>query len=267
MPHSVESKKKMIINVNTRFYADVQRTFAINKRKHTMFFQLLHKFKGSSESEADIVKKVKDFFKQHPTLKNQISGYHPERGLILRATESKISPAPVNPPGSFTKDALLSILEFMPFPVMGRLAMTCKWMNANITTEHVESAMAKTRALFSKVTIYAEPSSGRQMTRVYNTEWDSVDVGILNPSSSIYVLKSKGRMFVGFCIEYCNAHSTVRKMTHVLTEASKDGYSLWFRYYRFAQQSDDKITIDFILINGNNMLHDSCTMTFEAFVQ
>ena len=105
------------------------------------------------------------------------------------------------------------------------------------------------------------------MFRIYNTEWEMVEVGLMNPLSSFYVLKSKGRTFVGYCVENWDGGFQGRKMTHVLMEGSKDGQSLSFRHSKFGGRKDDKPTIDFIVIKDKNMFHVGCTMTFELFVQ
>lgn len=263
MPESIESRRKRLVNASRNFYVNVQRTFADSEKKYIALVQMHQKLKESNASDAIVTQRTNKFFKWHPEFQNQVIGFHPDGILKLKETETRIRAAPINPPARFTRDTMLSVLEFMPHRVICRLAMTCKWMDANITTEHVERALAKCRALFAKVQIYSEPSSGRQMFRVYNADWEMVEVGRLNPSSSMFVLKADGRTYLGNACVGLWATS----MAEVLTGGSMDGRRLWFEYASIGNYTSEKLVIDFEVTEDKKMYHSCCRMTFELFVQ
>ena len=111
-------------------------------------------------------------------------------------------------------DVALCIIQHLPYPSLGRLAQTCKWMNTNITDKHVEHAVDRFLKRFQKIELFDEPpliissSSPRGhhhhhhrniMIRMFSTNEEVVEVGWMHrmTSDTTVLLRIQGQVFMG----------------------------------------------------------------------
>ena len=172
--------------------------------------------------------------------------------------EKKLLPTSIQPPANFTNDIMSSITPLLPFPLVGRLAKTCKWMNANITEAQVEQALERARPGFGKTELLTEPSR-RVMLRVFNTEGNMLEVVQLHPNSRILVVKADGRIFIAagpICPEGM-MFTAFRK-----SEPPK----MWFKFICIRRTENSSFTVNFITIDGINPYFAYEFMEFHEFV-
>jgi len=136
--------------------------------------------------------------------------------IIIRETEEEESPVllppPLHqqqrlliipdtppPPARFTNDILLSFTPLLPFPSLGRLAQTCRWMSAHITEEQVKRALERAKERFGRVEL-VEEEKVEPVLRLFNTNEEMIEVRRLAEHSPVYILKTqeeKCRVYIG----------------------------------------------------------------------
>ncbi len=254
MPHSIASKKRVI----GFFEEDVYKELRHNTTKLKQYRATIKKLRESAASPAKVIKTINRCLKWYPGFCNCIIGFDPDGGMILKETQQKPTSTPA--PANFTTDIVPSIISFLPFPLVGRLAMTCKWMNANITEAQVEQALEKARPVFGKTELLTEPSSGRVMLRLFNTEGNMLEVGKIHPDSRILVVKDNGRTFIAGA-PICRSEVI---MYAALGDATSEPPKMWFKFNGIRR--DSSFTVNFITIDGIDPYFSHEFITFYEFV-
>jgi hypothetical protein len=266
MPHSIAWRKRMIWRAAEKFQRALHKTLKTDAKKLQCFYDTVKKLNSESAPRDTVIKQINTCMKKHPELCDRVVGFHPDGSLKLKETEPMEMVIPQAPPASFTSDTLLSILPLLPFPAIGRLAMTCKWMNATITPEQIETTLVQARERFGKVSLLTEPTSGRQMVCMFNTDDQMISVGKMHPKSDIYVLRMNGRTYLG----ESKWHDPTN-LSSVLKHASS-GFAtdpnqqlVWFKYD--TKGGDDDLYMRFNMISSGNLYYGAFRMYFREFVQ
>ena len=116
----------------------------------------------------------------------------------------------------FTTDVLLSVVQFLPYPSLGSLKTTCKWMYRNITKEQEEKARAKGKENFGKVDVVKGNWEMKHMYRIRSLKEEVIDIGRFQATSKIIMAKFAGINFIGTVVESGDA-STERLFNALLT--------------------------------------------------
>ena len=202
MPSNISREKRQIEKESQWFYEDL-RTDLKEDTNGTLarFNDLIVELKSALVplSRETVMARVNECMREYPRFCNRVIGIRPDGTLLLADMESlkgKIRMAiPAAPPMHFTHDVLLSIITHLPYPTLGRLAKTCKWMNAHISDQHVGHAVDRFLEHFQKIVLLTEPS-GRLVLRMFSTNEEVVDFGWLNAGRSIALLRIQGRVFM-----------------------------------------------------------------------
>ena len=109
---------------------------------------------------------------------------------------------PSIPPLHFTTDILLSVVQFLPYPSLGGLKTTCKWMYGNITKDQEKRARSKGKLVFGLVDIIAGMWNMKHMYRIRSLKEEVIDIGWFNVSSKIIVVKFQESTFLGTVVSY-----------------------------------------------------------------
>ena len=99
------------------------------------------------------------------------------------------------PPAGFTKDTLSITVPMLPYPALGRLRKTCKWMNTSITQTQVDAAVARGMARLGRVELLIQPR--RKLFRLSNLMEETIEIWRHDESSDIFFLKDTGRSLMG----------------------------------------------------------------------
>ena len=293
MPHSAASRKKVLDSAAEKFHSDLQEKLGnSDPKKMQGFYNAVKKLRAESATPEAVIAKINTCMKKYPEFCNRVVGFHPDGSIKLKETEPTLLQGPdTPPPARFTNDALMSIVACLPFPSIGRLAQSCKWMNAHITEEQVERALKRGKERFGKVELlFTEPSV---LLRLFSTNEEMVEIWRMNSRSTIYVLRVNGRTFLGvtplessimpiFNPEIGGAAVVVPMpdiFEHVISsleEAAAAGQQqqapsvLWFK--DVLRPSKNAITISFLKIrrsgvdNSSNIRAAQCSMRFDEFV-
>jgi hypothetical protein len=285
MPHSPASRKKFLDSAAEKFHHDLQEKLRNDQQKMQGFYNAVKRLKAESATPEVVVAKINTCMKKYPEFCNRVVGFHPDGSIKLRETEPLLMHG-TPPPARFTSDTLLSIVACLPFPSIGRLARSCKWMNAHITEEQVERALKQGKERFGKVELLT--AGGRQVLRLFSTNEEMIEISRLSNSSMIYVLKVKGRTFLGAATlessiypVYIDDNSESGGAAvlvpmpdifgHVISSlGAADAQApsvLWFK--DVIRLSRNTITILFLKIGGDNHTNiraAQCSMLFDEFV-
>ena len=194
MPHSILSKKHLLDNAHRGYTLELFEHLRSTKKIlafHDRLVELLESSTPNIPEQLDI------FLKAYPVLCNRVIGFYPDGNFKLRETEPMQMVIPDSSPAVFvpTKDILSSIVQHLPYTALGRLAKTCKWMNANITVDQVERALERARQSFGRVQFFNE----RRGLRIWNMEnEDPIEFGQVRVGSTLIFLRIRGRKYIGY---------------------------------------------------------------------
>jgi hypothetical protein len=271
MPHSVASLQRKLEHQSDAFLYDLRIKLWRNDRR------AFRKFNDAvidlKDAPPDVVyKTINTCLKHYPEFCGRVVGFYPDGRLKLKDTPPPPAVAPIQSVRFFADDILACLIPFLPFPIIGRLAKTCKWMNTHITSDMVEQELKCARERFGKASIIVEEPSNRHMLRIYNTEDEMLMIGRLSAGSSICILKTQdSRTFIG--ISHDMGPGPVGRfavlsdvITHAIA-AGPDAPSVWFKRTAFAHQTHASIALTFIMIRDGDPYGAHCCMQFEEFVQ
>ena len=195
MPHSIQSKKDLIDNAHKGYLSELFQLLGTPKQLQK-YHDLLVELRESRVTNT--AEKLDSFLakENYPTLCNRVVGFYSDGKYMLKETELTIvAVVPDSSPTAYvpTKDILSSIVQHLQYTALGRLAKTCKWMNANITVNQVEAALEKARKSFGRVQLFNE----ERMMRLWNIEEEPLEFGQIRAGSSIVVLRKDGRTYLG----------------------------------------------------------------------
>ena len=278
MPHSNASLKRLIDWYTNEYRNELERTLGENDPKTLVrAVKLINLLRITASPREKIEKKLNACLSNYPALCNRIIGFHPFGAIRLKEAEPMPMQIPLTPPARFTRDTLSSIVPHLPFPVLGCLAKTCKWMNANITRDQVERALARCRELFRKVEIITEPSpSGRQMIRMFTANEEVIDVGYMHNQHPFVLLRIRGRTYMGMPspggVYYRGFgdlyNHVVYHVTSGIEAPEKQKPLIWVKYAKANHSvSDDSIHVRFFVNFGIQGVSNEVSMMFGEFVQ
>lgn len=185
MPHTTGTKLILSDAFNDRV------SIALDLKKFKKYLEIKNKITDDGLKKA---KKLNAHLKWHPELHNQIVGFDVSTGIIL--LKENTTSVPENPPQRFTSDILLGIVPFLPYPALGRLAKSCKWMNGNITQEQADKAVKRGQEIIRNITLFTEPS-GRQMIRFFSVDEEQIEFGRILDGSQVFIIRFRNRTFMG----------------------------------------------------------------------
>lgn len=207
MPHSTASFRYLAQWSAGNFHSDMeQRMKNENSLALIQFRRMLDLLFRNAMPPHVITEQTNAFllWRGYPEFCNRIIGFYPDGTIQLRETIPARMLIPASPPARFNHDIMLSLVPLLPFPTLGRLAKTCKWMNAHISQEQVDRALARCRELFDTAvdiitinTTAVQPS--RTMIRMFTTNEEAVEVGFMHPNRQIVRLRivKQGRIYLG----------------------------------------------------------------------
>ena len=224
MPHSIQSRENMIENAHAGFISEIFDE--IGETDLPQFYDLLDKIRN--ESRSAITSRLNVFLSDYPDLCNRFVGFHLDGKFKLTDTEVPIiQNIPVSSPTAYipTRDILACIVPHLPYTTLGRLAKTCKWMNANITVDQVEKALEKAREWFGRVQFFNE----RRVMRIFYIDREPIDFGQIRPGSTIKFLRTltDGRTYMAFSQTYPFTHEE-----RAAVGSDNFGASMWYEIVR-----------------------------------
>lgn len=211
MPHSVKSKIKMIENAHRAYLFELFEKLQ-DGDKISGFYELVAEMKKTTTDTTTFSERINNYLKDYPSLCNRVIGWNHSNDIFkLKDTEPFLHikvVVPVSSPSPYfpTRDVLTSIVQHLPYTALGKLARTCKWMNANITEDQVEKALENSRERFGRVQFF---NHSQISMRIWNIEEEPIEFGRIKDRSSILFLRMAGRTYMG--------HS----MTHPFTEEAR----------------------------------------------
>ena len=265
MPHTATSKQRATEKAARMFMGDLLKKITSEPGENDMntydtFCCTLSKLRYNSTSNEDVAAQVNSRLSKYPEFCNRVTGFHPNGTLMLKDTEPLHMDIPVTPPSHFTADTLPCIAVFLPYPSLGRLAKTCKWMNANITQTQVENTIKRAAERLGKIELLTEPS--RKMVRVFSADEDMLEVGKTHPQSFVYIIRMNGRTFLGSDERFI-ASTTLSVMLDYTIDAyatNPDKPLLWFKHCL----TDDILSMQFVMILGENKC--AASLQFQEFI-
>ena len=197
MPPTTGSKLNQRVRLSDAFISRVS-----NVLTHKKFIRFLV-IKNEVTVSADVkVNKLNAHLKWCPLLRNRIVGID-TNSCVLQLNEEAVVVSSLStlvvpdlPPQRFTSDILLGIVPFLPYPAIGRLAQSCKWMHGNITQEQADKAVKRGQEVIRNVTLFTEPS-GRQMLRFFSVEDEPIELGRILDGSQVFFMRFRNRTFMG----------------------------------------------------------------------
>lgn len=282
MPHSVASRKQVLDLAAEKFHRDLQHRLKDDQKNMQRFYNAVKKLRRESAAPETVVAKINACMRKYPEFCNRVVGFHPDGSIRLKETEPalRMMLIPDTPPARFTNDALMSIVVWLPFPSLGRLAQSCKWMSAHITQEQVEGALKRARERFGKVELVTDLSTGKQVLRLFSTNEEMVEMWRLNQDSSIYVIRACGKTFLGIS-SYTSYTSNFRAdgetvifymsemFRHAISTLETSGPDtpvVWIKDVMINHPSKNTLRCLFWVINGDNIRAAHCAMHFEELV-
>ncbi len=280
MPHSIASKKKLVNRAAVKFHVDLQKSLQNDQKKIQSFYDTVKKLKTESAAPETVVKKINTCMKKYPEFCNRIVGFDQDGNFRFKELEPLQMQIPDTPPARFTNDIVLSVVPWLPFSSVGRLAQSSKWMSVHITQEQVENALKRARERFGKVELVTELSTGKQVLRLFSIDGEMIEVQRLRDHSSVYVMKAKGRVFIGVS-QSLNHYGLSRAgdgsidsisdvFQHVTTswrQSSSDAAVAWFKFTdTYHGDAQDVLTVSFVVIRGDNNYAAHCNVLFEELI-
>lgn len=198
MPHSTASFRHLAQWYATEFHSEMRKKLSRDDpRTLSQFESLIAMLFQRAIPNHIATERINACLSQYPEFCDRIIGFYPDGTIQLKETIPMRMRIPDTPPAHFTQDIMQSIVPLLPFPTLGRLAKTCKWMNAHISQWQVDRALQRCRELFDTVTILTEPSSGRRMIRMYTRDEEVIEAGFMHQNRQIAILRLKNRTYLG----------------------------------------------------------------------
>ena len=248
MPSNISREKRRIEQESRWFYEDLTAVL-----KHdtdgtlARFNDMVAELKSEpSLSRETVMARFDECMREYPRFCKRVIGIRPDGTFLLvdmERSKAKIQMAiPATPPMNFTLDGLLSIVAHLPYPTLGRLAKTCKWMNAHISDENVGNAVDRFLEHHQKIELVTE-HSGRLVLRMLSTNEEVVELGWMNARRSIALLRTRGRVF-----RAVPQPSTFVGLLDQLTHSELQKTEKTFGYVRFfcCTRFDDDIWVEFV---------------------
>jgi len=179
MPRNLSKENRLIEEASSKFSVDVAVYLRGRGDNETLrrFKDLIAELKISHPPLAavacDVVmRRFNECMQDYPEMcNNSVVGVRPNGVLLLKEMMMEVEEvverrmmmvgqfsAPVATSRFFTRDDVaLCIIQHLPYPSLGRLAQTCKWMNTSITDKHVEHAVDRFLKRFQKIELFDEP--------------------------------------------------------------------------------------------------------------
>ena len=240
MPHSIQSRKNTIDSAHNDYISELFDETNSNTVVLNQFCDLWDEIKIAPPSI--VTSRFNIFLKDYPVLCDRIVGFHPNGKFKLTDTEFIMQKIPVSSPIAYipTRDILASIVPHLNYTTLGRLAKTCKWVNANITGGDVEKALEKAREWFGRVQFFNE----RRVMRVFNIDREPIEFGQIRPGSTIKFLRTltDGRTYMGYSQTYPFTHEERAAVGSENYGAS----SMWYEIVRQANGT--------LLSSGHNLV-------------
>jgi hypothetical protein len=269
MPHSAASLQRKLEHQSWNFLYELRVKLWQNDRPTLdKFHTIIAKYRDAPPNV--VVDKINACLRKYPTFCNRVTGFHPDGNLKLKTTITTTPPV-VTPPSRFSDDILACLMPFLPFPLVGRLAKTCRWMNTHITSSMVEQALARARERFGRVEVFIDEPSHRHMLRIYSTEDEMITVGRLCDRSPICILKTQDRRtFIGISHDMApgplGRFAVLSDVIAHATATGPDAPSVWFRH-TIGECSHESVTLTFIMIRDGDPYSALCMLRFDEFVR
>ena len=276
MPSNISRKKREIVEESKWFYEVVSTALKDDNETLTLFKDTIEEIKSQQSLPREtVMQKFNECLKDHPNLCDCVVGIRPDGVILLKSMEEEEPKEdrkmiiPSTPPQRFTHDAALSIIPHLPYPALGRLAKTCKWMNAHITDNHVENAVDRFLERFQKIELLTEPT-GRRMIRMFTTNENVIEVGWMHTRNhNIVLLRIQGRVFITSAprvsdyrvsftdfFDHIVRHSTMENKPYGYIRCSEIVYTT----------GNDEIKVDLMLSSSMHEWNYPISMLFMEYV-
>ena len=131
-------------------------------------------------------------------------------------------------------DFASNVIGFLPYPALGRLAMTSNKLKASITQQVIDKAMERGRELFGKADVVLQPPYNSfhgngfgSCVRILDLEENSLEIGRKDTTTDLVTVKWDGRRFTGTADKYMYC-----SLVHVLEDAvhcnEEEDLLVWF---------------------------------------
>ena len=137
---------------------------------------------------------------------------------------------------SLNRDASSRIIRFIPFPALGRLAVTSKTINALVTKADINRALDRGKALFGKTEVVLQPPYDSfhgegigSCVRILDLEENVLEIGRKDTTSDLVTVMWDGVRFTGTPNQYKQA-----QLIHFLEDTvdmsrdKKEVFYVWF---------------------------------------
>ena len=183
----------------------------LGEKLNEQILELLKEAKGSitqrQQQHTTTTENVLKILQCDTDLRNRYVELCDKSILEVKVIWNEMKRIPTTPPRRFTTDILLSVVPFLPYPSLGGLKTTCKWMYGNITKDHEKRARAKGKQGFGLVEVVTGGGGMwniKHMYRIRSLKEEFMEIGRFNATSKIIVVKFQGTMFLGTVVSYGN---------------------------------------------------------------
>ena len=170
------------------------------------------------------------------------------------------------PPAGFTKYTLSITVPMLPYPALGRLRRTCKWMSTSITQTQVDAAVARGMARLGRVELLIQPR--RKLFRLSNPMEETIEIWRHDVSSDIFVLKDTGRTLLATSPFSAYTYRHLQGFFAIVEERlDSDESIIWFeRGTRYDTRYDRDETYVFHLVKDGDFTWRSLTVFFQELI-
>ena len=134
-------------------------------------------------------------------------------------------------------DVASNVIRFLPYPALGRLAMTSKKLKVSITQQVIDKALERGRALFGKADVVLQPpydsfhgvGSG-SCVRILDFEENTIEIGRKDTTTELVTVKWEGRRFTGTADKYMHC-SLVHVLEDTVHSIEEEDLLVWFEIH------------------------------------
>ena len=246
MRHDLDSAYRFVAKIKRRLDEDerteiIKRPKRVHCSKYSQFLEQMRLLKTAKTNQMPIFEAIRQLLRDHRDLWKTFVSFMPPNSPARAKFVTEIKKLEeTNKPAKFNEDMLGCILQILPYPSMGRLATTCRWMRNHISKDHLFQALNRARQTHGQVRLLREPGDA-QIFEIRSPNDETIGMSILHRFSTLLRIQFRGQQFIAECRQTeCRANASsraevVRTMTRIMPElldhaADMQEVRMWFRF-------------------------------------